>query len=138
MSDLYPIFSPRMKAKFLWKRIPKTVRSERSELSSLWGLIQLLIQQKYSQLFDLANIHKNWSSSELTTLFASLIEKTRERLFDLISVAYSSIDIREMAAMFGISDEEIVRISLSKGWTLDETRHYLLPKKKRNRNNYNS
>lgn len=123
-----------MKAKFLWKRIPKSMRAvEGNELVHLWNLIQLLIQQKYSQLFELSNMHKKWSSDELTTLFTTLIEKTRERLFDLISVAYSSINIKEMAIMFGISDDEIVRICLNnKGWSMDETRHYLIPKKKRN------
>lgn len=121
-----------MKAKFLWKRIPKAMRVEGNELAHLWNLIQLLIQQKYSQLFELSNVHKKWSNDELTTLFGTLIEKTRERLFDLISVAYSSINIKEMATMFGINDDEIVQICLNKGWTMDETRHYLIPKKKRN------
>lgn len=125
-----------MKATLLWKRIPKSHKIEKSELNSLWNLIQLLIQSKYAQLFELANLHirntsNQWSTDELKNLFNSLIEKTKERLFDLISIAYSSINIKEMATMFGISGDETVRICLSRGWTLDETHNFLIPKKKR-------
>ena len=42
----------RMKAKFLWKRIPKSVKTDsQSEIHRIWSLTQFLIQRKYAQVF---------------------------------------------------------------------------------------
>jgi hypothetical protein len=125
-----------MKAKFLWKRIPSHLKIEQSELNRLWVLIQLFINRKYAQAFSLANQYKsanqNWSNTELNSLVELLIEKSRERLFELVNVAYSSINVQELATNLGLSQEETTRIALSQGWALDDAKNFLMPKKKRN------
>jgi COP9 signalosome complex subunit 8 len=122
-----------MKAKFLWKRLPTHLKSENSELYRLWQIARCLIQRKYAQAFEIANQYKqsnqNWQNKELTNLFDYLIEKSKERLFLLVNVAYSSISIRELALNLGLSPEETTKIAQNQGWSIDNTNSYLLPKK---------
>jgi hypothetical protein len=122
-----------MKAKFLWKRMPSHLKAENSELHRLWQIAQCLIQRKYSQAFEIVNQYKrsnqNWQNLELGTLIDYLIEKSKERIFLLVNVAYSSIRIRELALNLGLSEEETTKIALNQGWSLDNTNSFLIPKK---------
>jgi hypothetical protein len=122
-----------MKAKFLWKRMPSHLKVENSELHRLWQIAQCLIQRKYSQAFEIVNQYKrsnqNWQNLELGNLIDYLIEKSKERFFLLVNVAYSSIRIRELALNLGLSDEETTKIALNQGWSLDNTNSFLIPKK---------
>lgn len=125
-----------MQAKFLWKRVPPGLKANQSELSKLWCLAQCFIQRKYSDAFELANQMKAsnhmFTSPELDQLVDSLIEKSKERLFDLIILAYSSISIKDMADLLRMSAEDTVKIALGQAWELDETRMFLMPRKRRN------
>ena len=122
-----------MKAKFLWKRMSSHLKVENSELHRLWQIAQCLIQRKYSQAFEIVNQYKrsnqNWQNLELGNLIDYLIEKSKERFFLLVNVAYSSIRIRELALNLGLSDEETTKIALNQGWSLDNTNSFLIPKK---------
>jgi hypothetical protein len=124
-----------MLAKFLWKRIPNTLKSDtNNELNSIWLIVRPLIQRQYNQAFEVANNYKRsnktWSSHELAQLLDILIEISKERLFDLINVAYSSINLQEFADFFGLSCDEAKNIALSREWIMDETNIYLLPKRR--------
>jgi hypothetical protein len=96
----------RMKAKFLWRRIPIEMRQQSEELNRVWLIVQLLIQRKYDQAFQVYNqINANnqcWSSNELNELINYLIDISRQRVFDLVNLAYSSINIQELANMLGL------------------------------------
>ena len=123
-----------MKAKFLWKRIPIHLKQDTtSELNRLWLLAQFLIQRKYAQAFDMVNRYKsanqNWQHQELTNLVDFLIEKSKERFFQLVNVAYSSISIQEFAINLGLTVEETTRIAITQGWTLDNSKTFLIPNK---------
>ncbi len=95
-----------MKAKFLWRRIPIEMRQQSEELNRVWLIVQLLIQRKYDQAFQVYNqINANnqcWSSNELNELINYLIDISRQRVFDLVNLAYSSINIQELANMLGL------------------------------------
>jgi hypothetical protein len=120
-----------MKAKFLWKRIPSYLKIENSELNRLWLLAQCLIQRKYAQAFEIVNRYKianlNWQNQELANLVEFLIEKSKERYFQLVIVAYSSINIQELAINLGLTTDETIKVALSQGWTLDSTQSFLIP-----------
>ena len=131
-----------MKAKILWKRIPKQLKSEQqTELNKLWNLVQHQIQRHYTQTFELINRHRNanalnmFSNQELNNLVLQFADKTRERLLNLIDAAYSSISIQELSQMLGLNSDEVVRICLLREWELDETKNFLFPKRKENKEN---
>ncbi len=125
-----------MKAKFLWKRTPKSFKADsQSELQRIWSLAQFLIQRKYNQAFEFVNqlkkVNYTWSDPEIEVLFERLIEISKEKLFDLLNFAYSTINVQELATILSISNEEAIGVAIGRNWTLDESKLFLLPKKKR-------
>jgi hypothetical protein len=125
----------RMKAKFLWKRIPKSVKTDsQSEIHRIWSLTQFLIQRKYAQVFgymnQLRSMNYEWSSPEIRILVNKLTEITRERLFDLLNYAYLTINVHEMAGFLSTQTDDAINIALSQNWTLDDSKLFLLPQKK--------
>jgi hypothetical protein len=130
-----------MKAKFLWKRIPSSLKPQEensaSELARLWSLCKLFIQRQYSQAFELINRHNNSSelsffkNGDLNKILRLLLDKTRERLVDLVSVAYSSINTQELANLLCLDLRETRNLCLQKqNWEQDESGEYLRPGRK--------
>ena len=139
----YLIQNEVMKAKFMWKRVPKHFKQldQNSELNRIWNLAQFLIQRQYAQAFEIvqrfrvqnSNKINFFSNQELNNLLSLLVDKSIERLFDLINTAYSSISIQEMATQFCLNPTDIVKMALGKGWQLDESKLFLLPKRRQDR-----
>ena len=128
-----------MKARFLWKRLPSTLKTSaienKSELYHVWSLIQLFIERKYSAAFTLIQQQRaanfQWSTLETRNLVEQLVDVSKKRLLDLISLAYLSINVQEMASLFGVSDTDAINLGLSENWSLDDTKTFLNPLKKR-------
>lgn len=118
-----------MKAKLLWKRIPRSLKDPSTELSKLWPIIQNFILCKYSTSFQQANQLTDFSNDQLRNLFNHFTEKMREKLFNLVQVAYSSVRVNELADLLQLDEEKIIKISLQSEWEIDETKNYLFPKK---------
>ncbi len=113
----------------MWKRVPSNLKASNSELSKIWSVIQLFIQRNYSLAFERANQLTSFSNDEIRNLFSYFIENMREKLFNLVQVAYSSIDVREFASLLQLDEEKIIKIALQNEWKLDENRTFLIPKK---------
>ncbi len=81
--------------------------------------------------FELANRYSTteWSSDELRLLVSKLIETTKENVFNLISYAYSSININELASLLCLTVDQIVQIAREREWSLDDTQQYFIPRK---------
>ena len=93
-------------------------------------MLQNLILRKYKIAFQLSNQYSTqWSSDELRTLINALINKTKDNLFNLIANAYSSISIHEFSNLLNVSNDEAVNVGIRNGWSLDESKAYLLPVK---------
>lgn len=129
-----------MKAKFLWKRLPNDLRASatqtKSELFNIWSFTKLFIERKYSETFTLVNelisSSYQWSSDEIKNLIEKLIVVSKERLMDMVNYAYLSIKVQDFAHLLGISNEEAIKIGFEQKWTIDETKTFLVPKKKSN------
>ena len=101
-------------------------------MNKIWKIGQNLITRKYPNAFQFAVLYnEQWSTNELRQLLSRLIDKTKGDIFSLVSNAYSSISINELANTLGLSNEETVKIALSQNWSVDETKMYLMPDKKR-------
>ena len=127
-----------MKAKFLWKRIPNDLKSTAtqttSELFNIWSITKLFIERKYPAVFSVVNELKmssyQWSSDEIKNLLEQLIVVSKERLIDIVNFAYISIKVQDFASLFCVSEEEATKIGFAQKWTLDESKEFLIPKKK--------
>ena len=123
-----------MKAKFLWKRVPAHLRSS-PELLNIWSLVKCLIQRDYIQVFAIGKQLKEcdqFSSPNLKLLVEDLLSNAKTQLLALISEAYSSISVQELANSLGLTGDEVITLGFQHGWALDETCMFLVPNKKSN------
>lgn len=107
-----------------------------SELHHIWSLSQFLLQRKYKHVFDfsiqLKRTNHQWSEPSIEFLFKRVIELSRDRLFELLNFAYSTISVQELANLLSTSTEEAIGLALKQDWTIDASRSLLMPKKTRN------
>ena len=129
-----------MKAKFLWKRIPSHLKQQgQSELNQLWTFSEFLIKRQYSEAFGLINKHQNankiqfLSNTDLNSLITLLVEKTKERILDLINVAYSSISLNDISSLFSITTDEVLKLALAREWTQDDSKQFLITRRKQDK-----
>lgn len=121
--------------------LKKSAVENQTELFHLWSLIQLFIERKYSQAFAFAHQQLKgyqWSSEELGNLVKQMMQTVQGRLFDLLNLAYSSISVKEVASLLGyVSTDEALKAGLAHNWSLDDTKEFLIPVKKRKFCDYN-
>lgn len=86
---LYLLHNDMCNAKFLWKRIPQTVKSSTPETVQIWAVGQKLWLRDYPGIYEA--LKKEWSES-ISQIMEAVKAATRERAKTLVSKAYSSID----------------------------------------------
>jgi len=124
MLALYLLQSDLANAKFLWKRIPLTVKSSNPELGQVWVVGQKMWTREYAALYEA--LKRDWTEA-LKPLMDALRESTRRHAFKLLSTAYSSIQVSELSANVGLSASEAIIAAKSLGWQHDQTNNLLTP-----------
>ncbi|KAI0212014.1 COP9 signalosome complex subunit 8, partial [Lamellibrachia satsuma] len=112
-------------AKFLWKRIPQTIKTENGELLQIWTLGQKMWQRDLPGTYEA--LHKDWSDN-VKSIMAAIQEATRNRVFSLVARAYSYIRAEELASFLGMSVNEAVLAAVSHEWTADSNTGMITPK----------
>jgi COP9 signalosome complex subunit 8 len=111
-------------AKFLWKRIPASLKTANPELAQIW-----LVGQK-QWLKDLPGsyeaLNRDWSES-LKPIMNAVGESTRRRAFTLGSSAYSSISAADFASFVGMPVNDAVEAAKARGWQYDKSLKFLTP-----------
>ncbi|GIY06472.1 COP9 signalosome complex subunit 8 [Caerostris darwini] len=102
-------------AKFLWKRIPESIRDENSELGKLWTVGQKLWQCDSDVYVALS---EEWPE-HLKPIVSAIKDVTRNRALRLISRAYSSITVEKISAFLGLPAEDCIEALSSLGWEID-------------------
>ncbi|KAK7493370.1 hypothetical protein BaRGS_00015496 [Batillaria attramentaria] len=123
---LYLLKNDLCNAKFLWKRIPQSVKSGNGELSLIWVVGQHMWQRDYPGVYEA--LRKDWSES-IRPIMSALSESVRKQALNLVRLAYSSINVDEFAVFMGLPVAEAKQAALSEGWTLDSQARFLTPKK---------
>lgn len=104
-------------ARFLWKRIPGTVKQSHPELVAAWKIGQCM------WTYDHAGVHKalrsySWSPA-VQQLVLAIAEEYSRRIMKLLSTAYSTISVSDAARFLGLTEDEAVKRTIQEGWTLD-------------------
>ncbi|XP_022320562.2 COP9 signalosome complex subunit 8-like [Crassostrea virginica] len=123
---LYLLHNDMCNAKFLWKRIPQTVKSASPETLQIWAVGQKLWLRDYPGIYEA--LKKEWSENT-TQIMEALKAATRERAKTLVSKAYSSIDAEDFAVFMGMPLTEAIQAAIQEGWTYDSSTKYIKPKK---------
>jgi len=121
----YLILNDLNAARFLWKRIPKKVKETDAELVAIWSIAKHIWKKSYSEIYTAFNAF-NWGPVNVT-LIQALSESFRSRTFDLLSNAYSSISLADVALHLGISDQDAINLSARHGWKFDAASRMLAP-----------
>ncbi|CAG8531515.1 9596_t:CDS:2 [Scutellospora calospora] len=114
-------------ARFLWKRLGENVKGSSKELRLIWDVGVALWQRDYDNMYKLID-SKTWSPI-IAPLMEQLGENLRERMFALLSEAYSSITIDDVGKYLGLSREEVLSVTNERGWSVDFSTNMLQPKK---------
>ncbi|XP_041374934.1 COP9 signalosome complex subunit 8-like [Gigantopelta aegis] len=123
---LYLLFNDTCNAKLVWKRTPAQLKSSNPELALIWAIGQKMIQREYPAVYD--TIKKEWPDY-LKPFMTAMLETTRKRAFDLIGLAYASINVDVLAPFVGLPASEAVQTAVSKGWKIDAKSQVVTPKK---------
>eukprot|EP01103_Thecamoeba_quadrilineata_P008209 TRINITY_DN17976_c0_g1_i1.p1 TRINITY_DN17976_c0_g1~~TRINITY_DN17976_c0_g1_i1.p1 ORF type:complete len:206 (-),score=28.15 TRINITY_DN17976_c0_g1_i1:109-693(-) len=120
---VYLIQNNSINARFLWKRIPNEVKQSEPELAAIWKIGTHMWTRNYSEVYK-SFVRYQWSHLH-TPLIAALAEAFRNRTLQLISNAYSTISVVSAAELFGLSNEEAIKIAQANHWEYDPTSNSL-------------
>ncbi|GLV42370.1 hypothetical protein CBL_03107 [Carabus blaptoides fortunei] len=107
-------------AKYLWKRVPPSVKSANAEIGQIWTIGQQMWQRDFPSAYK-ALMVVTWSE-HVADIMKAVQENVRSRAVDLITQAYSSISLETVAGMTGLASEQAVAASLERGWAVDSDR----------------
>ncbi|KAL3635285.1 COP9 signalosome complex subunit 8 [Castilleja foliolosa] len=114
-------------ARFLWKKIPTSVKESQPEVSAVWKLGQKLWIKDYGGVYE-AIREFNWSpmTQDFVKAFSELYTN---RMFELLLSAYSTINIQDTALFLGMNEDDATNYALQQGWTVDPASRMLTVKK---------
>ncbi|POM75485.1 COP9 signalosome complex subunit [Phytophthora palmivora] len=113
-------------ARFLWKRIPAGTKQASEELCNVWEVGKALWQRNLAAAY--AAMDYDWSPS-LQGLIEALKTSTREGTAELLSIAYSTISVSDVALALGFSrHEDALQYCSSLGWDVSTVNQLILPK----------
>ncbi|GAQ90147.1 hypothetical protein KFL_006060010 [Klebsormidium nitens] len=118
-------------ARFLWKRIPQSMKLSNPELQAAWRIVQALWQH------DRPEVHRALKGYAWTQpaqgLVTAIGEEFGMQMFKLLSTSYSSMYVDEAARILGVTTAETIALALQRGWSVDPTSKILTTTKSRER-----
>ncbi|XP_019878427.1 COP9 signalosome complex subunit 8 isoform X2 [Aethina tumida] len=104
-------------AKYLWKRIPASVKTATPELANIWDVAQSMWKRDFPAIYLALNA-VNWSEP-ISEIMKQVQDVVRSRAVDLISQAYSSISLENVSAMTGLPLDICASACVEKGWHVE-------------------
>ena len=107
-----------LKFKFLWKRLPKHVKSE-NYAKIIYGLARELWKQDFVSFFQILNTCDviNVLKKEDREL---IINNIRKKNIESISSSYNNIHLSKFSNYMGLNEEETLSIVQNENWRIDE------------------
>lgn len=126
---LYLAINDLPNAKFLWKRIPDSIKEHESScLEKIWELGKALIRGKYSTVYDLVD-NSEWPP-HLVSIMSHLRKALVARNLQLIVKSYSSLRFEDAMKMIGSkTKEELLKLSEAQGWTVCPSFGFIISRK---------
>ncbi|ENN74403.1 COP9 signalosome complex subunit 8 [Dendroctonus ponderosae] len=115
-------------AKFLWKRIPASVKTAAPELGQIWAVGHHLWKSDFPATYQALNAVK-WSEN-VAEIMQNVQIVVRSRAVDLMSQAYSSINLQTVQAMTGLDSEVCIAACKEKGWRVETDSKIVYPVRK--------
>ena len=103
-------------ARFCWKRVPKNLAGG-EEIQGVRGLLEALWEKNYIRFHGLTQ-SRQWSDL-LNPLVAALVEATRSRTIRVVSEAYTTISLSDLAKFLSCTGDAAVKVAETHAWALD-------------------
>ncbi|BFZ15442.1 hypothetical protein BsWGS_18480 [Bradybaena similaris] len=113
-------------AKFLWKRIPQSIKQSNPELANIWLVGQKMWLKDYSGIYEASQ--KEWSE-DVKQILLAVTDSVRQRALKLVRLAYSSISADDFAVFVGMSADKAIQAAQEEGWGVDQQNRIIIPKK---------
>eukprot|EP01121_Diplochlamys_sp_Union-15-3_P001723 TRINITY_DN1149_c0_g3_i1.p1 TRINITY_DN1149_c0_g3~~TRINITY_DN1149_c0_g3_i1.p1 ORF type:complete len:195 (-),score=33.68 TRINITY_DN1149_c0_g3_i1:96-680(-) len=111
-------------ARFLWRRIPKELKN--NEIEGVWQIGRQMWKRNFSDIYKAIKSFK--ATNELyKTLIERLSDSFKERTFNLLSSAYTSIGVDDAATYLGSNPADVVKYATSRGWVFKDKLLYPKP-----------
>ncbi|EFA04765.1 COP9 signalosome complex subunit 8 [Tribolium castaneum] len=104
-------------AKYLWKRIPASVKSSTPELNNIWAVAQHMWKRDFPGIYKALNA-VTWSDG-VANIMKQVQDRVRNRSVDLIAQAYSSITLDTVSAMTGLPPDICATACVERGWQVE-------------------
>uniref|UniRef100_A0A1B6CHB9 CSN8/PSMD8/EIF3K domain-containing protein n=1 Tax=Clastoptera arizonana TaxID=38151 RepID=A0A1B6CHB9_9HEMI len=101
-------------AKFLWKRIPLSIKTTNVEVGQIWEVGKAMWQRDFPAVYS-AIAAVQWSEG-VAPIMKVLREAVHVRATQLVCRAYGSLSITNAAGMLGCTSEQIIQ---QKDWIID-------------------
>eukprot|EP00940_MAST-03C_sp_MAST-3C-sp2_P002025 g2025.t1 len=125
----YLIVDDTSNAFFLWKRIPKSLKSASEPLLRMWEIARGLYNSKSEYAFDALKKAKLVCKGIQSSLCDTLHARMMERSVSLISRAYTIVALESVAKMLGLDKEGAKAYCVDKlGWEYEASSDMLKPK----------
>eukprot|EP00163_Fabomonas_tropica_P029645 TRINITY_DN6430_c0_g1_i1.p1 TRINITY_DN6430_c0_g1~~TRINITY_DN6430_c0_g1_i1.p1 ORF type:complete len:212 (+),score=9.88 TRINITY_DN6430_c0_g1_i1:202-837(+) len=120
---LYLIQGDLNSARFLYKRLPPSVREKEVEIDALWRLGTVLWLRQDADIFTLEpEVRQGLPSSQwsehIAPLVTRILQAVRERSLDVISRAYTNIQLADIARRTGMTTNDAATLVQSMGWQI--------------------
>ncbi|CAD7698983.1 unnamed protein product, partial [Ostreobium quekettii] len=102
--------------RFLWKRIPESVKQGNTELQSAFRVLGVLWNRQYECYWPALSGHQ-WSP-DVKALVDELTIRLRNRVVDLVCHAYSTIFVAKFAGFVGLTEKQAIARAQEAGWEL--------------------
>jgi len=114
----YLLLNDQNLARFLWKRIPSSVKSSKPEYSAIWKIGQAMWTKNYPEFYK-ALVGFNWTDAH-RTLVQQLGESFRNTTFMLLSRAFTLISPQDASVYLGLTQADTLKLTGQQGWVLDQ------------------
>ncbi|XP_047969412.1 COP9 signalosome complex subunit 8-like [Salvia hispanica] len=114
-------------ARFLWKKIPLSVKESQPEVSAAWKIGQRLWIKDYASVHEA--IREFIWSPQCQGIMTAFSEMYTKRMFELLQSAYSTISIQDTALFLGMNEDDAKNYVVQHGWTVDPASRMLTVKK---------
>ncbi|XP_071791744.1 COP9 signalosome complex subunit 8-like [Asterias amurensis] len=123
---LYLLTNDMNNAKFLWKRIPQPIKTANPELGLVWAVGQCMWQRNFPATY--ASLNKEWSETA-KPIMEAISANIRQRMYHLISSAYTTIEAEEFATYVGLQVEPAIAAATAEGWQYNAENNMISPRK---------
>lgn len=124
--SLYLLHGDLCNAKFLWRRIPKSVKGSNPELAHVWSVGQKMWQRDYPGIYTA--LSREWTDNVKGNM-EQLRSVTQQNALKIVGNAYSSISITDLASFTGQIVDQATKVVTNYGWTVDLAGNIVSPTK---------